>query len=226
MPPQVHAVAALSAGPPPVARAHAATACRHQLSKDYVFEQGRILLERGAKWLDGVTAKHLVDGFRELHPKAPRTIGAYLNMREFRQSVRASDKDLFTLQRSVPAVKILPTIQAKLVERQDLKPLVDWGMEWIRATRESGGVLSLDAMQAAWVIARTNDLAYPLFADNPLLCPKHAAAQCGIQWKTWIAHEQFLDTGGEAADVAGPSENDAGDTHDALANATVDSNRI
>ena len=62
---------------------------------------------------------------------------------------------------------LLPIIQAKLVERLDLKPLVDWGMEWIRTTREIGWVSCFDAMQAAWAIARTKDPANPLFSLSP-----------------------------------------------------------
>jgi hypothetical protein len=73
--------------------------------------------------------------FREIHPTAPSTVGSYLNMREFRIAVRANDITLLLIKRSVPKVGILPTMQAKLAERPDLKPIVDWCMEWIRTTR-------------------------------------------------------------------------------------------
>jgi hypothetical protein len=88
LPPQAHADAARSAGPPPVARPPA-TACKHWEFRDYAFAQGRILLAQ--RRLDRVTAKELGESFKKIHPTAPSTVGSYLNMREFWQAVRANN---------------------------------------------------------------------------------------------------------------------------------------
>jgi hypothetical protein len=105
--------------------------------------------------------------------------------------------------------------------------------------------LCLDAMQEAWVGARTNDPTNPFFAKFLKFNPFNASTQCTIQWKTWLAYEKFLAAGvrvicenaadQDAPDAAdgsggGPSESDicfdvrlAG--HDADADQSSDCSR-
>jgi hypothetical protein len=45
-----------------------------------------------------------------------------LMQRILRLAVRANDITLLMIKRSVPKVRLLPTMQAKLTERPDLKP--------------------------------------------------------------------------------------------------------
>jgi hypothetical protein len=70
-------------------------------------------------WIDEQTEPMATTSFSSkvfsnwcVYPDAPRRISAYLHMREFRLAVRENNKNRFALQRSVPPVKILRTIQA------------------------------------------------------------------------------------------------------------------
>jgi hypothetical protein len=111
--PTKQASAASFAEPPPVARPPAATSCKHSAFREHAFtgKQGRIHLAQGR--LHDVKANALVISFREIHPEAPRSLAIYLNMDEFQHAVKENDIAQILIERSVPAVRLKPTIQAK-----------------------------------------------------------------------------------------------------------------
>jgi hypothetical protein len=75
-------------------------------------------------------------------------------MDEFRHAVQVNDITHIFIKRSVPEVRLKPTVQAKLAVRPELTLMVDWCMEWIRTERAGKGSPGLDAMQQVWEAAR------------------------------------------------------------------------
>ena len=133
----------------------------------FAFDAGREYYKKGN--LDSIRLTAVLKAFKQKHDGiVPPSVKHGFTVDTWKEAVRANDIKLFATAKHVPPVKKVHTIQEKLKERPELRPLIDWCMECIKTDRAQQAGLqyspNLEKMKHEWT--RQKDNGVPFFVKH------------------------------------------------------------
>ena len=134
----------------------------------------------------------LCQNFRAIHPAAPVSLKCYLSKDALIAAVQANDISLLYVGRATPEIKLLDSMEAKLLCRPDLAPMVDWCIEWMQSERNANRVPTHRGMQTAWDLMRstTKDALF-----HGEINPGFAGRNYWLRWRHFLQYERAKASG-------------------------------